>query len=306
MHKSLGTFLPSKKILLLLLVCIIVVGGIIVYSKRDTIKTLVETRQIKKELGTGTVTDFIQEDSDGDGIADWEEPLWGMDPHNPDTNADGVSDGEEINQKRKTLQEKTGVTPETTLNETQKFSREFFGIVASLSAQGTLTDQALQNLAQEFTSSTLNNTPPTPKYSQKDLQVNYTNSDTARITYYTELKKTLTPYLDSQMGLELQVIASGIYLNDNSRIQNLTIPAANYQDIATKLLTVPVPLEAASRHLALVNGFSTLGTTLLETTQILTDPVVGIAGLVAYKNSLDALLVHINTIDIYFKSHDIL
>lgn len=306
MRTRIRQYLPSKKILLLFFVCIFVVGGVILYSKRDTLHAIVETRQAKKELGTGTVTDFIKEDSDGDGIADWEEPLWGMDPNNSDTNGDGISDGEEINQKRKTLQEKTGITPETTLNETQKFSREFFGIVASLSAQGKLTDQALQNLAQEFTSSTLNNTPPTLQYSQSDLKINYGNSDTARTTYYQELKKTLTPYLDSQMGLELQVIASGIYLNDNSRIQNLTIPAQMYQEIATKLLTVPVPLEAASRHLALVNGFSSLGTTLLETTQILTDPVVGIGGLVAYKNSLDALLETINTIDIYFKSHDIL
>ena len=37
----------------------------------------------------------FSKDSDGDGLRDWEEELAGMDPRNPDTNGNGVSDGDE-------------------------------------------------------------------------------------------------------------------------------------------------------------------------------------------------------------------
>ena len=36
-------------------------------------------------------------DSDGDGLSDWEEEhIWGSDPHDPDTDGDGVDDGEQV------------------------------------------------------------------------------------------------------------------------------------------------------------------------------------------------------------------
>lgn len=35
-------------------------------------------------------------DTDGDGLLDWEEALWGTDPNNPDADGDGTSDGAEV------------------------------------------------------------------------------------------------------------------------------------------------------------------------------------------------------------------
>ena len=308
MLEKIRPYLPSKKILLLLGGCVFIVGAIIIITNFDQFKTFVSVKQAKKDLGTSSVTEFVKEDEDGDGIPNWEEPLWGTDPANPDSDNDGIPDAEEIEQKRKEIQNKTNIDPSSTdeLSETEAFAREFFGIVASLSAQGTLTDEALANLSQEFVNKTLSPSVLLSPYKQADLTTTYLNTDESRLNYYNDLKKVLDPYLNTQMGLELQVIASGIYLNDNTRIKNLSVPAATYSEIATKLLSVKVPLEAATRHLALVNGFALLGTSLNQTTSILEDPVVGIAGLVAYKTTLDTLLESITDIDLYFESHGIL
>lgn len=43
---------------------------------------------------------LAQEDSDNDGLKDWEEIIIGTDPHNPDTDGDETPDGEEMEQNR--------------------------------------------------------------------------------------------------------------------------------------------------------------------------------------------------------------
>lgn len=49
------------------------------------------------ELEPGLGLDPTNPDSDGDGVADGDEPnIYGTDPLNPDTDGDGASDGEEL------------------------------------------------------------------------------------------------------------------------------------------------------------------------------------------------------------------
>ncbi|MEK7541563.1 MAG: hypothetical protein AAB533_01815, partial [Patescibacteria group bacterium] len=45
----------------------------------------------------------LTRDQDADGLKDWEEGIFRTDPQNPDTDADGTPDGEEIKQNRDPL-----------------------------------------------------------------------------------------------------------------------------------------------------------------------------------------------------------
>lgn len=45
---------------------------------------------------TGGVPPMMPVDSDGDGIEDYDEPFYGTDPHNRDTDGDGFSDAAEV------------------------------------------------------------------------------------------------------------------------------------------------------------------------------------------------------------------
>jgi hypothetical protein len=49
------------------------------------------------------VSSVISEDTDGDGLKDWEEVLRKTDPQNPDTDGDGTNDGEEVDANRNPL-----------------------------------------------------------------------------------------------------------------------------------------------------------------------------------------------------------
>lgn len=53
--------------------------------------------EIKTKLAT------LSQDSDNDGLKDWEEPLYKTDAQNQDTDGDGTNDGEEIKQNRDPL-----------------------------------------------------------------------------------------------------------------------------------------------------------------------------------------------------------
>jgi hypothetical protein len=49
------------------------------------------------ELEPGLGLDPTNPDTDGDGVADGDEPnIYGTDPLNPDTDGDGATDGEEL------------------------------------------------------------------------------------------------------------------------------------------------------------------------------------------------------------------
>ena len=51
------------------------------------------TEKIKIELTTSDTTD-----SDNDGLVDSQEIIWGTDVHKPDTNGDGINDGDSLKQ----------------------------------------------------------------------------------------------------------------------------------------------------------------------------------------------------------------
>lgn len=150
--------IPHKKVIILAIICAVVLGGIIYskYSKKPIFSFLGNKGKITSKT---TIKEVIERDSDGDGIADWEEALWGTDPNNPDTNGDGISDNIEINNKREQLKkENAGVTYDENglvatnenLSETDKFAREFFTTITALKQAGQLNEISLANLAGKF------------------------------------------------------------------------------------------------------------------------------------------------------------
>ncbi len=80
-----------KKIPLITIIIgiILLIGGVIFVYKYSDEETL-----LGKKVSKTVSESFI--DSDNDGLRDWEEELFGTDPHNPDTDSDGYLDGEEV------------------------------------------------------------------------------------------------------------------------------------------------------------------------------------------------------------------
>jgi len=83
--------LPLATILLAIIFAIGILLFIGAYAKKDAFS------QLSLWGGKETIVESQEKDSDNDGLKDWEENLYKTDSVNPDTDADGYLDGEEIN-----------------------------------------------------------------------------------------------------------------------------------------------------------------------------------------------------------------
>jgi len=127
--KNIKQYLPSKKfqkvvgITLALALVFFLVSFLI--SRKE---------EYSKKVGLGvsnkTISELIDTDTDGDGVPDWEEKLWGTDKNNKYT-FDGENDYTYIENKKKTLNLEVGENNKV-LTETDQFAREFFTAYATL------------------------------------------------------------------------------------------------------------------------------------------------------------------------------
>ena len=95
-----------------------------------------------------TLPDLIQRDTDGDGVPDWEEALWGTDKNKKITFND-TPDATYIENKKKELKIEGNVIADATkLTETEKFAREFFTSYSAMKSSGQID----QNTINDFSS----------------------------------------------------------------------------------------------------------------------------------------------------------
>ncbi len=101
--RVLKTLWVNTKLTILLFASILILGGALLFffSHRPA---PVPSQTTVQALPAATLPNALATaDSDKDGLKDWEEQIYGTDPHNPDTDGDGTYDGEEVAQGRDPL-----------------------------------------------------------------------------------------------------------------------------------------------------------------------------------------------------------
>src|SRR3990167_5885058 len=88
--------MPSRKIIIPL-ICISLTAGAWWFFANKQKQVPAENRIAAADNNAGGT---LSQDSDNDGLKDWEEALWKTDAHNPDTDGDGTTDNHEILAKR--------------------------------------------------------------------------------------------------------------------------------------------------------------------------------------------------------------
>jgi hypothetical protein len=200
------------------------------------------------------------EDSDGDGLADWEEVLWNTDVNNPDTDGDGVPDGDDLDLNSDlyatgtNTEHTSSTTGPTALTATDRVGREIFGTYLAYKEIGGISPEERTELIDRIINRSAQLIQP-DTYTVDDLKLvdGYTTTEYA--AYKAALDDAFLPARAFRYH-ELLLLAVVMEKKEEGAHQELVQLNIAQKQIRENLLTMDVPRDAAETHLELVNTLS--------------------------------------------------
>ena len=284
-------YLPSKKFIKIG-ISFLVVGIILffilnfVFSKKSIFTSLSNNTAGKIGVDRLAILKMTQQDSDGDGVADWEEALWGTDKKNPAT-FQGISDKKYIEDKRKELNggKNAGLGNEN-LTETEKFARQFFSTYVAMKTSGQTDDATINNFSSYLGENIASPILP-DQYTETNLTIDSSNGGAGDSKkYFSSLKKLFVNYRDSGIGEELSVVDTVLASEENldeDSVKKLLAIANLYKDFTQKASKIPVPKSLVTYTLKMLNDGANTGISVENMTKISADPIVGLGGVTQYQ-----------------------
>jgi len=224
------------------------------------------------KTSTASTQPHTDADSDGDGVADWEERVIGLDPHNPDSDGDGVSDGQALAQARALLRGETppnesGTTAQN-LSQTDKLARELIGAYIQAKQFGNYDPKLFKDVVAVSAQDQF--AAPAATYTAKDLHTIPPNKKTAD-QYVHSVRSAVQP-LTTIPEYELETFGRASKQNNPDDYETLRTNADMYMTAAHAVMDIDVPTDAVDTHLALANGLTQFATSLTMLAESRDDP----------------------------------
>lgn len=278
-------YLPSKNFATIVLIIIVFISIFFV------IKSSVSFIKNKKAQKNGTIQiemtvgGLIQKDGNNNGIADWEEYLWGLNP-----NKNGPENKEFILSKKKNLtQNESSLSSDESRSITENaiLSRQFFATIMSLQQTGQLDGEAISSISESIGKEI--RATDIPDVYTKDMLIIIKDSDNSDIAYFALFNDLVVKYKESDIGSELTIISQGIVNNDPGALYAAKTIATSYRLFGRELIKLPVPSSAALTNLSLANNYEKVAQSIEGLTQVISDPIIGMRAILNYKKFTDAL-----------------
>lgn len=261
-------------------------------------------RTANAESSDALLKAYATKDTDGDGLPDWEEALYGTDPNKAISNSFGIPDGQAAREGKLTpnalasqlpsADQGTSTAPLTDADFggtpapapgsiTDEFSKEFLREYVQAS-NGQPMDQATQqqlvtNLLATFTQKAAASF--TSSYSAVSI---HTDSSVSVSAYSAQVESIIIANDVSPEGSQpLTLMGALIEKGDESARTKLTTLAASYGKISQQLLAAHVPPSLAAQHLALVQGFDELHKTTAASASFEKDPLGTMGAISAFQ-----------------------
>jgi hypothetical protein len=277
-------YLPSKKFITFILIIIIVL--VLFFIIKSTISFFKDKKTSDLTPIKVSIETITQGDGNNNGIADYEERLWGLDPNN-----NGPENKEYILAKKKTLEENGIISLDDEsekITQNEILSREFLATILSLQQTGQLDSEAIKSIS-EAVGQNIESTPIDDIYSTNMLTTKG-DSTVANTTYREDMGALLKKYENEDIGSELTLIAQGLGGNDPQALNSTKSVAVAYRAFGGELINIPVPKVLASTHLSLANNYEKTGQSIEGLLLVLSDPIIGMKAITNYKKYNDALI----------------
>ncbi len=235
-------------------------------------------------------------DSDSDGLKDWEEVLFNTDPQNPDTDGDGILDGDEVDAQRNPLvagpdDAQTEPVNSTTISrdrvaslpETDKLAFRLFEGYIDLKESNRLGT----TVEKDFISGLIADSLPETEYKVYDEEnLSGISQEVSSEAYYAALQNAWNPLFNVRED-ELVTFTRFITNDDTRALETLSFAQIQYERSVENLLTVTVPTDAVSIHLDLINSLSAFSQVLDTMVSVGTDPLIALAAVDEYSRVSD-------------------
>lgn len=223
-------------------------------------------------------------DTDGDGLRDWEESLWGFDPKNPDSDGDGESDSAEKQIVQQQTQEErrefaqlvdpTNFSDWESLPYTEQLTGKVLADYLTLKQSGrALTQEDAVALVENLPKYESPARPTAVVYALSDIRVTSETGDDALREYGNDIGAALKS--GGVVKNEMAVLLSFLQTGDNTVFaRDMQAVTAQYSNVITALLAVSVPKDAAGKHLGIINTLSLVRNDLLSFAGFAEDPLL--------------------------------
>ncbi|MCA9352105.1 hypothetical protein KC866_01825 [Patescibacteria group bacterium] len=292
-------YLPSKKIRIIILTLFVLLVGFLVYYFFDG-----ASNPKSNLIDVVSVDDYRSSDyyldSDNDGAYDWEEALFDeLDPHNPDSDGDGVLDGKYLQNKRQ-IQERErrgGVLPESTLSESEKLGRSTLTALLAIVQSGSTIDGQTQEQFSDNISNYVNElTLGNQLYTRDQLQL-VDDSRENSYRYRDAMTQLFKTYPVATSDIELVIQATDNPTDYQGQVRGAS---RKYNEYLSELVTLEVPYVIAGRHTELINNVSQLNAGFENLLADEIDELVSLSLLVQLENIMNSTVEAIVKINTYF------
>ncbi len=297
-------YLPSKKFQTIFAIGLLVIVGLFFLSHWYNGRSTSYKAEKGDSLQKTSLDELAGKDSNANGIPDWEESLWGLDPE-----GDGAKNKAVIDSHKQALEQPSGtdVTADGDLNETQAFSRAFFTAVASLKESGGLTSDNISKLAENLSTNISQSKTIEPAHTLSEIKTVDNANPAAIKKYYDALQKVVLAQGNKRLGEEMVVVESGLNGTTNTMYADLTFIAKGYKEFGDGLFAIsPVPTEVAQAHLDAVNALLALSVISTNMSQVLDNPLIGMIGVAQYSGYRDAMENAFAELGRYFRGNGIM
>jgi hypothetical protein len=249
------------------------------------------------------------QDTDGDGLPDWEEALYGADPNKVDTFGLGISDKEAVAQGL--------VVPKAVANieagsANVQNGLSFTGLTAAFIGQlyaqysfayeknkGILSDEDLLNIVETVFNAFSDAIELSGNFiTREDLTVSDSGQEALRI-YAERVEAILKNGSQAVSDTETEYLRRAVQEDDFEALVSMEEIAEAYRSAAAGIVQVSVPKELAGEMLRFVNALARLGGISLDFARVKTDPLATMLALSQYPEAVSSLvyaLVDIRTV----------
>ena len=249
-------FLPSlwvRRIIIITLSLIIVGFSIYTIIERQ------KERSEQKNRGIDIV--FLEDeersdvDTDMDGLPDWEEILWGLNPYLADTDNDGVDDAQYV-RNRKNIQERRDAgfeNYETNMTESERLGRSIYTAILAIEESGGTLDLETRDQISNNIAEYVKQIPVSGRLYVRDELNLVENTRELTRKYQQEMESLLSKYPVETADIQLLVESLE---SDEPRKSELKKAAEKYDILVNELVSLDVPYAIGARHTELLNSIS--------------------------------------------------